>query len=1062
MSNSEDFVIENGVLSKYNGTDEMMLIPSGVKVIGKNLLDHRHKYVKCVIVPEGVTEIKESAFGGSKIEEITLPSSLKKIGRHAFVACENLHFVSIPDGVTEIEDDLFSFSGIEEVILPDGLQSIGDRAFLCCRNLKKINLPHPGTLKIGRQAFTSCNGLVDERGCLILQNRLFTYFNSNKNDLTVILPNDLKGVEDLAFSDSQKINIQMNIHCPNWKTSGTATAYGCAKSIIEWNGSALYFYDDMEKIVAKVVLANAEETSPKQNGAILSIRQENGVFDFSGYDAYWANLAKKPNKIRVALARIQYPYALSDEMREIYETYLQKQSLPVGQMLIDEGELEMLSILCEKQLFSKTALPKLVDYANSKSNTAVTAILLTANHAAPSKPKEKKNKPKADAPIMWKKPKTGTHLIGRYLGKDTKVVFPLEAEGIPIDGIANTAGAVPENYKSITEVIIPEGYTYIGSKAFAGCEKLETISLPASLQEIGSQAFADCKNLREIILRKEIALKGKNIFSGAKIGTVLMETEKKTKIPPHLFYECSIQNLVVVGGPFKSNGNVFGDTGATAGEGYYEQTEPDNFPKSVYINLDFATWDLKGTGGSNTKKIHVLAEFDESILGDETAKILVSNAKKNPGKVVANAQKTVQPITVNKIDFANSIFTLYGFDCDMDYDIRDEIEHIGGTIENGVSEKINYLVVPDRDIVKNSVINKVIGFQKKGKPIAIIQLQECRRHMQLHNEAIFGIEGARIAANYRLTIENGKITIDSYIGNDVNVTIPESIGAYPVVFLREKAFSEFGYMKTAIRSVIIPKSIAVLPKRIFEYCSKLETVTLPEGLLTIGEGAFAECKMLRDIKIPESVTYIEEDAFMRCSSMERIFIPSSVEFISAPFCGCDVLTEIIVDERNARYHSGNNCNAIIETATNTLVAGCKTTVIPSIVTKIGDGAFAGLDSIKEFVVPDGIIEIGNSAFSGCMEMRSISLPESLVRIGSYGFYSCRLLRKVVLPSNAAQVGHNVFGNCQNLSEITIPDSLESYDEYFLYNCSITKVYGSQHSLASQIAKEWRAEYIETK
>ena len=101
-------------------------------------------------------------------------------------------------------------------------------------------------------------------------------------------------------------------------------------------------------------------------------------------------------------------------------------------------------------------------------------------------------------------------------------------------------------------------------------------------------------------------------------------------------------------------------------------------------------------------------------------------------------------------------------------------------------------------------------------------------------------------------------------------------------------------------------------------CENLKTITIPEGVIQIG-------------------TSYEEGPFESCKSLESVVIPSSVTSIgNLAFNGCSSLKSIIVAEGNTVYDSRDNCNAIIETETNTLFKGCKNTVIPNGVISIGE------------------------------------------------------------------------------------------------------------------------------
>ncbi|MBR6648096.1 MAG: leucine-rich repeat domain-containing protein, partial [Bacteroidaceae bacterium] len=108
-----------------------------------------------------------------------------------------------------------------------------------------------------------------------------------------------------------------------------------------------------------------------------------------------------------------------------------------------------------------------------------------------------------------------------------------------------------------------------------------------------------------------------------------------------------------------------------------------------------------------------------------------------------------------------------------------------------------------------------------------------------------------------------------------------------------------------------------------------ENTVIPNSVTTIGKGAFRRCSALTNVTIPNSVTSIGDYAFYFCDALTGITIPNSVTCIGeAAFSNCSALTSITVSKDNPVYDSRDNCNAIIETATNTIILGCKNTVVP--------------------------------------------------------------------------------------------------------------------------------------
>ena len=144
---------------------------------------------------------------------------------------------------------------------------------------------------------------------------------------------------------------------------------------------------------------------------------------------------------------------------------------------------------------------------------------------------------------------------------------------------------------------------------------------------------------------------------------------------------------------------------------------------------------------------------------------------------------------------------------------------------------------------------------------------------------------------------------------------------------------------------------------------------------------------------------------------------------------------MVVASGNTVYDSRENCNAIIETSTNRLIAGCKNTVIPESVTSIGDYAFYGCSGLTSITIPEGVTSIGGSAFYGCSGLTSITIPEGVTSIENFTFYNCSSLTSITIPEGVTSFGRHAFLGCSSLASITIPESVTSIDVYTFYGCS---------------------------
>jgi len=208
------------------------------------------------------------------------------------------------------------------------------------------------------------------------------------------------------------------------------------------------------------------------------------------------------------------------------------------------------------------------------------------------------------------------------------------------------------------------------------------------------------------------------------------------------------------------------------------------------------------------------------------------------------------------------------------------------------------------------------------------------------------------------------------------------------------AFKECSNLKT----VTLSNNLNSLSEGIFSDCTSLESVVIPSGVKIIGKLAFGGCSSLSSISLPETMVEIGNQAFYACSSLTQLYIPQNVvsiktEEYSPLLNGCNSLTSIIVDEDNPVYDSRNNCNAIIETASNKIIAGCTKTTIPEGITTIGSYAFYCLQNLTSVSLPQSLNRIEGGAFH-TLGLKEIIIPENVTFIGSYSFCNCKQLKSV--------------------------------------------------------------------
>ena len=219
---NSDFVIKNGILTHYRGSDTQVTIPGDVTSIGKRAF-YGCKSLTSVSIPSSVTSIGDSAFSGcSSLTSVSIPDGVTSIGGSAFYHCESLTSVSIPDSVTSI--GIWAFDGCKSlfsVSIPDSVTSIGYYAFRDCISLTSVSIPDSVT-NIEGSAFNGCMGLADIHGLVIVRD---TVYDCKRDAIEISIPDSVTSIGYGAFRDCKSLT---SVSIPDSVTSiGDYAFYGC-------------------------------------------------------------------------------------------------------------------------------------------------------------------------------------------------------------------------------------------------------------------------------------------------------------------------------------------------------------------------------------------------------------------------------------------------------------------------------------------------------------------------------------------------------------------------------------------------------------------------------------------------------------------------------------------------------------------------------------------------------------------------------------------------------------------------------------------------------------------
>lgn len=323
--------------------------------------------------------------------------------------------------------------------------------------------------------------------------------------------------------------------------------------------------------------------------------------------------------------------------------------------------------------------------------------------------------------------------------------------------------------------------------------------------------------------------------------------------------------------------------------------------------------------------------------------------------------------------------------------------------------------------------------------------------------------------DYKYTVlSSGNIQIKKYIGNDIDLIVPEKINNHQVKEIGKAAFSGFegnsvllpegitdiyyqAFAGSPLNNIKLPDSLLNIDTSAFEGCINLSSITIPSDVKKIGTRAFYGCECLSEVILGDCISEIGENAFSdtllyNSDSMwenKILYIENYLIYIrnysddtlkikdgtigiaTGATDNCKTVTSIIFPE-SLRFLSENwlseevALEKVIVNKNNNYFKGVKGVLFNKDKTTLI--CYPSHKTGKVYRIPKGVKKIGPYAFLNS-KLSKVYLPNGVKTIGYKSFYNCKKIKTVLVPKTVKNIGIAAFGVLKWLSR----SDWESYD-----------------------------------
>ena len=562
----------------FSGCKELtnISIPERVKSIGKNAFENCERLTS-VTIPDGVTSIGEGAFSDCHgLTSITIPKHIMIIEKNTFKHCGELTSITIPDDVTSIGEGAFSdCRKLTSITIPKHTKSIGEDAFWGCSGLKSIRLP-VGLQLIDYSAFGRCDqletvyfdGTKEQKDSIQIRSG-YGYGNGGNDCLQNVewvfgAPEDSEPpkTEQTVSSQITKSQAEAAEGIPDaGETTTQETLNNDLTEDVVMIGEKPYPVEDVLSLTKDTIYIRFDKLLERftVSAQYKEIRIPDRIY---GQPVCQTRLScYKPSPIvtkkpvgEVWRGRMQDP----NDYETVYQEIKTEVKVHVYRLIVPNSIKE----------FSGFSYGS-VEYGNPQSNQKERESRLTAAQAGTQErtDQEAKNSQtsyqKYEADLMsrggvkddyTKCPKCGKALhrqdtrcgwCGAHIERqETEKTVASANEAAKTSAAAAASPFIIKNsvlnqYRGDDKsVIIPDGITEIGYRAFSNCSNLSSVAIPAGVTKIGSRAFDGCANLTEITIPDSVTSVGSGVFGCCRSLTAATIRAQVTSVSDSMFWDC--------------------------------------------------------------------------------------------------------------------------------------------------------------------------------------------------------------------------------------------------------------------------------------------------------------------------------------------------------------------------------------------------------------------------------------------------------------------------------------------------------------------------------------------